>query len=619
MRVCISSQQQNLKSMKNALHTSLILLCLITQINTKVYSQSLSGNMKSNDAKNLAYGNVDVYKNDKKVASVIADALGNFTVHLDTGYYRVEFKYVGHTAIVRNIHITGNITENAKLNAIDGFVLSKPSDTKVKNTLAFADMVEDAPAMSEKKEVFSGRTSAPKTFDASYRKVISDGGVEGALYGQLTAGEVNDFAKWIMWNDLNKEELSKYKNEWHFYFSGRYTLQVVNEDNYPIVDALVQMKDEKGKIYYQSKTDNTGKAELWRSIAPDSSKSIQLYANIYYQGNEFKTRTLLPFELGINTFRINALCGASNMVDIAFVVDATGSMGDEISYLKSELNDIMFKAKNKHTELNFNFASLFYRDINDDYLTRKQDFTDVLSESVNFINQQEAGGGGDYEEAVEVALNEAIEQLKWSEVARTRILFLILDAPPHNTPENVEKMKKITQAAAERGIRIVPIAASGINKSTEYLMRILALGTNGTYTFITNHSGIGATHIEPSTDTYKVEILNQLLVRLIDAYTFVNDCNGEENLPKDTINATDSSIVTWNVWPNPSNGTLKIQLNCDVNELFITDITGKIMERHADIHKNRILETDIGQYAKGIYLITFVLNEKRYTKKVILS
>ncbi|HEX9955821.1 MAG TPA: hypothetical protein VGA96_01150 [Fibrella sp.] len=137
---------------------------------------------------------------------------------------------------------------------------------------------------------------------------------------------------------------------------------------------------------------------------------------------------------------------------------------------------------------------------------------------MSFIAQQSAGGGGDTPEAVEVALDKAINNQSWSASARTRLLFLVLDAPPHHTPEIIEKLRQLTQVAASKGIRIVPITASGIDKETEFLMRMLAIGTQGTYVFITNDSGIGNTHLIPSVGDYQVEYLNELMLRLIVKY-----------------------------------------------------------------------------------------------------
>ncbi|HEY0108510.1 MAG TPA: hypothetical protein VGB67_02715, partial [Fibrella sp.] len=58
----------------------------------------------------------------------------------------------------------------------------------------------------------------------------------------------------------------------------------------------------------------------------------------------------------------------------------------------------------------------------------------------------------------------------------------------------------------------------GIDKETEFLMRMLAIGTQGTYVFITNDSGIGNTHLIPSVGDYQVEYLNELMLRLIVKY-----------------------------------------------------------------------------------------------------
>ena len=47
----------------------------------------------------------------------------------------------------------------------------------------------------------------------------------------------------------------------------------------------------------------------------------------------------------------------------------------------------------------------------------------------------------------------------------------------------------------------------------------MAIYTDGTYTFITNHSGVGNDHIIPTVGEYQVEQLNNLIVRLIEQYT----------------------------------------------------------------------------------------------------
>jgi hypothetical protein len=194
-------------------------------------------------------------------------------------------------------------------------------------------------------------------------------------------------------------------------------------------------------------------------------------------------------------------------------------MGDEINYLKSELLDVIERAEDLNAMLDLRVGSVFYRDEEDEYLTRVSPFSGNLRQTLTFIGNQDAGGGGDYEEAVHTALNTAVTQLDWSESARARLLFLLLDAPPHHTETIVNDLNDIIKNTAEKGIKIIPISASGINKDTEFLFRFFAVTTGGTYVFITNDSGIGGEHIEATVGDYEVELLNDLIVRLIDKYT----------------------------------------------------------------------------------------------------
>jgi hypothetical protein len=94
----------------------------------------------------------------------------------------------------------------------------------------------------------------------------------------------------------------------------------------------------------------------------------------------------------------------------------------------------------------------------------------------------------------------------------------LLDAPPHANNQVAQSIQASIKLAAEKGIKIIPITASGIDKETEFLMRFFGQTTNGSYVFVTGHSGIGNEHLIPSVGEYQVEYLNDLIVRLIDKY-----------------------------------------------------------------------------------------------------
>lgn len=631
----------------------LILCSLFTGL---AFSQSLSGNLNSATNNNsLGYGNIDVYKGDKLVASVLTDKYGNFNVALDTGTYKCVVNYAGYKTETKTIRV--------KKDEKSDFTI-KPDPKKPQPAMAEAVLSEVRILEPEKKAEkdrylinhgvkrteaygFASETKADSGLDGGLGK-----GLVPALEGKskaLTAGEVNDFSKWNMWGDLTASVLNAYETSWNIAPKERYTVMVQSNTGMPIVDASVHLKIKNGKRIYSSKTDNTGKAELWGTIrSGESQKGSNLEIEVDYKNNHKTIQRITPFEKGINYQVLEVNCQEVENVDIAFVVDATGSMGDELSYLKEEMNDIIFQSKQISSKLNFQFANVFYRDngVNEQYVTRKSDFTRVLSESVQYISQQSAGGGGDYPEAVETALDVAIDSLSWSKDARARILFLMLDAPPHNTPEIQFKLQRIMERAAEKGIRIVPVGASGINKSTEYLMRCLALGTNGTYTFLTSHSGIGDSHIEPSTDKYDVETLNELLVRVLKSYTYMPDC--DQNLPdlqlpyadslvvypeptdtiqdsipnvpiRDTLAEDSVKTVKWSYYPNPTNGIVNVVADLDITELYVTDLSGKVLQIIKNIENNRTVQIDLGQYATGIYLIRYPLGDKWVTGKVVLQ
>ena len=194
-------------------------------------------------------------------------------------------------------------------------------------------------------------------------------------------------------------------------------------------------------------------------------------------------------------------------------------MSNELEFLKADLKSIIDSVKMDASNLDIYTAAVFYRDEGDDYITRKLDFTNDLDETVDFISQQSASGGGDFPEAVHTALNVGVNELQWSNISKTRIAFLLLDAPPHYTTEIKESLHNTIKTASQKGIKVISITASGIDKSTEFLMRFMAITTNGTYVFITNDSGIGNDHLEPSVGQYEVEFLNDLVVRLIKKYS----------------------------------------------------------------------------------------------------
>jgi len=463
---------------------------------------------------------------------------------------------------------------------------------------------------------------------ASSPKVYTSNGNPNIAAGTLTAGEIHDFSKWKLWEDIAADKLEQWQLHWKINPSERYTVQLTTENNSAVIDAVVALVDEKGQTVWKTRSDNTGKAELWANLFENKVKKQRYSIKATYEGETYTIKRASVFHNGINTLKIPIPCYQSKAVDIAFVVDATGSMGDEIEYLKIEMNNIINRVKDTLPDLDINLGTVFYRDEGEEYVTRKNPFSKAIQETTTFIEQQSANGGGDFPEAVDAALEVAINDMNWRADALGRFLFLVLDAPPHHNTEVLGKLQKLAITSAEKGIRIIPVTGSGIDKGTEYLMRTFALMTNGSYVFLTDHSGVGNPHIEPTTDSYEVELLNNLLVRLIYQYTYVPKCDDEDLLALDTppqIVLDDSknqvfenAKISWKYFPNPTSGQLSIQMKGNLEHLFLTDYAGKILERYA-LAENGNLDLHLGNYPSGIYFLKAFNGEESLSGKVILA
>lgn len=213
----------------------------------------------------------------------------------------------------------------------------------------------------------------------------------------------------------------------------------------------------------------------------------------------------------------DSIQSVTKTLDLMFTVDTTGSMGDEIYYLQEELQDVIKRVQNDTANIPVRLSVNFYRDLNDEYVVRPYEFSTNINEQLAYLNKEYATGGGDFEEAVETALANSVNDHSWDENS-IKLMFLVLDAPPHNTEENRQILMDTITKASEMGIRIIPVASSGIDKDTEFLLRAFAMATGGTYTFLTDDSGVGGSHLEPTVGEYQVEQLNDLLVRLIEQY-----------------------------------------------------------------------------------------------------
>lgn len=340
--------------------------------------------------------------------------------------------------------------------------------------------------------------------------------------GILTAGEWCDLNNWDFWSGLQNGEYKSSIDYWGFNTAFRVAVKLSDKNDNPVPGAWISLK-AGDNIVWQCRSDNHGRANCWMEAFDMqalqlSHPSYSLLVNGELVSENPQVTYFQDEKVNYNEFVLDSPSTAEKSLDIAFIVDATGSMRDEIDFLKSDLMDILRKAEQFNSDVKLRSGALFYRDEDDDYVTRSHSFSSNHQETLDFISAQNSGGGGDYPEAVHTALEMGLQTLSWNENAMSRVAFLICDAPAHYNANVLESLHNSIRQYAKQGIVIIPVAASGVDKNTEFMLRDFAIFTSGTYCFLTNHSGVGEDHIEASVGDYQVELLNELLIRLIRKY-----------------------------------------------------------------------------------------------------
>ncbi len=206
-------------------------------------------------------------------------------------------------------------------------------------------------------------------------------------------------------------------------------------------------------------------------------------------------------------------------LDIVFVLDATGSMADEIERLQSTVDTVAASVEQLPGNPSVRLGLVHYRDEGDDYVTRFADLTVDTDEFRAALDDVRADGGGDYPEALDEALDVALNDMGWRDPATTtQIVFVVADAPPQAERDVAQPYDDSMRDAAARGIRVFPIASSGSSDDAEYVFRQLAQFTGARFVFLSYGAG-GSQALGSETDIESADYdelpLDELIIRLV--------------------------------------------------------------------------------------------------------
>ncbi len=326
--------------------------------------------------------------------------------------------------------------------------------------------------------------------------------------GNLTAGDYDDILNPREYADYAGRFLQTQKGNLPFVDTRtRIAIKVVDARGQPVPAARVEVPRKGGTLRLVTATDGT--ASLYPVVDGLSGQAKVKVSSPVGSGSR-----LVSFKSAANGPAVITLPGVARPVpalDLALVIDTTGSMGDEIEYLQAELDSIVTRLKRESGNLDLRIGVVLYRDEGDDYVVRSSPLTASIRGIRAELAEQEANGGGDPPEAVDKAMK-AAEALQWRPEAAKAIL-LVADAPPHD--EAIAPTLDSVQRLRSRGVQIVPVAASGVEDKAQYVMRTMAVLTQGRYIFLTDDSGIGDAHAEPNVTCYVVTRLDQLIGRVL--------------------------------------------------------------------------------------------------------
>jgi Mg-chelatase subunit ChlD len=334
----------------------------------------------------------------------------------------------------------------------------------------------------------------------------------------IKAGEINDnerineyldYLKSYQWGSVRLADVSE-----------RYEIRVLGDDQRPLLDARVTVYDGErvvfrgrtyagGKTLFMPRLFDTNNTNEFRVVAEYGQASA---ATALSRGEteriELGLRGVAPDE----TLRL----------DLLFLLDTTGSMGDELARIQETIDSIAARIDAFSPRPEIRYGLVAYKDVDDEYVTRPYAFTTDLDDFRRALAALSADGGGDTPEALDEALYEGMVRMEWRDEPTVRLAFLVADAGSHVPGPSQFTYLDGTREAVARGVKIYPIAASNTDPQAEYVFRQLAQQTMAGFVFLTYQPGQSggapgeSTTLEAGEQSYTVERLDDLIVGIVE-------------------------------------------------------------------------------------------------------
>jgi hypothetical protein len=336
----------------------------------------------------------------------------------------------------------------------------------------------------------------------------------------VTAGSVDDNVDWDEYLRYRQEFDAKGIAADRITVEGRQVFRVVDSADQPVLGATIEVRDGRGATAATLTTYADGRALFHPPTTVDpNSQQRPRYTATVRKGSATQEVSLDPSTRSYDVRLVTAATTEPVSLDVVFLIDTTGSMGDEIDRLKANISSMTEKISALPAAPDVRYGMTLYRDQGDLFDTRSFELTGDLGAFSDALDEVQADGGGDTPEDLNAGLRDALDLQPWRGEDTVKLVFVVADAPPHlDYAGSTSYATSVVQAAA-RGVKVLPIGASGLDEQGEYVMRQLAQVTLGRFVFLTygvdGASPGESTPMNVERDQYSVLPLDELVVQLV--------------------------------------------------------------------------------------------------------
>ncbi len=278
-------------------------------------------------------------------------------------------------------------------------------------------------------------------------------------------------------------------------------------------------------------------------------------------------------------------CTNSNALQVALVMDITGSMAPELTEMKQfwpDLSNILAK------ESILDQAQVHFRDEPKTGELFREDFSQALNLAPLYLQLARAGGGGEDAENWPRALAEAIDSLSWSSDAAARFIFFAIDAAPEYEAQTAALLQQTLKTACRKNIHMVPIAGLEADEALTYLLKSIAVVTNGFYLQMQ----------EKAASTDLSAIVEEMQRRMAPT------CKAEE------------SPMSLSCFPNPASDYTYLALPVEHGVIRVTATSGQLIYQQS-FSTGGQFEVNLKDWPVGTYHIEVSHDKQRYWGRIV--